>query len=288
MAWENGFFNSVNGDRLYNSEHMNTIFDGLITSGVYASVANKLAVQPNNGMVIQVATGRGWFSRHWVNNTSELLLTLEESDVVLSRYCAVVVRVDQSDSVRSATVALKYSDFASEPIKPTMTRSELINEYCLAYVYIKAGATEITASDIEDTRGNNELCGWVTGLIEQLSTTTLFTQWEALFKDWFNGLQDYLNTNTETMLVGALPTSLTVTLAPVDWSTTDSGTYTQTVDVLGMSDTKTVMVQPDSASVTKYSASELRCTAQGTNTLTFTAVSLPTEDINVNVIHMGV
>ena len=58
MAWTSGFFNSVNGDRLYNADQMSRIFEGLITDGVYESVANKLAVQPNSGMTIQIATGR--------------------------------------------------------------------------------------------------------------------------------------------------------------------------------------------------------------------------------------
>ena len=66
MAWTSGFFNSVNGDRLYNADQMSRLFEGLITDGVYASVGNKMAVQPNSGMTIQIATGRGWFGRHWV------------------------------------------------------------------------------------------------------------------------------------------------------------------------------------------------------------------------------
>ena len=63
MAWKSGFFNSVNGDRLYNADDMSKIFDGLITDGVYESVDDKLAVQPNSGMTIQIATGRGWFNK---------------------------------------------------------------------------------------------------------------------------------------------------------------------------------------------------------------------------------
>lgn len=287
MAWESGFFNSVNGDRLYNAQQMSAIFEGLITSGVYESVGNKMAVQPNEGMTIQIATGRGWFSKHWVSNDSEYLHTLEASDVLLNRYCAVCVRADDTESVRTAEPYFKYSEFASEPVKPTMERSELVNEYCLAYVYIRAGAEQITAADIEDTRGNNELCGWVTGLIEQLSTTTLFTQWQAIFSDWFNNLQDLVNSNTETMLVAAMPVSLNVTLKANGWTATDSG-YSQVVAVTGMNETKGVIVQPAYESDTNYSAAEIRCMAQGANELTFTAVSLPTEDIAVNVMHMGV
>lgn len=288
MAWTSGFFNSVNGDRLYNADQMSRIFEGLISDGVYASVGNKLAVQPNNGMTIQIASGRGWFGRHWVNNDSEYTLTVAESDVVLKRYVAVCIKVDDTDAVRDAVPYLKYGEFATSPVKPTMTRTETVKEYCLAYIYIKAGATAITAGDIEDTRADESLCGWVTGLIEQLSSATLFSQFTALFNDWFNGLQDIINENTEAMLVNALPTSVTVTLASGGWVSNGAGAYVQSVTVTNMNDTKSVMVAPNNDSLTSYSASEIRCTAQGTNTLEFTAITLPTGNVNVDVIHMGV
>lgn len=281
--WNSGFFNSVNGDRTYNADQMSAIFDGLITDGVYASVGNKLAVQPNSGMTIQIATGRGWFGRRWVENESEYLHTLEASDVLLNRYCAVCVRVDTTDGGRKAEPYFKYSEFATNPVKPSMTRTETIREYCLAYVLIRAGAESITAADIEDTRANEALCGWVTGLIEQLNSATLFTQFTAIFNDWFGGLQDLINANTEAMLVAALPQSVTVTLSPDNWAGNK-----QTVTVTGMNDTKSVIVQPAAASVTAYSAAEVKCTAQSTNALEFTVITAPTEAIEVNVLHMGV
>lgn len=285
--WTSGFFNSVNGDRTYNADQMSAIFEGLITDGVYYSVGNKMAVQPNNGMTIQIATGRGWFGKHWVNNDSEYTMTLEASDVLLNRYAAICIKVDDSDAVRAAVPYIKYSEYATTPVKPTMTRTENVKEYCLAYVYIKAGATVITASDIIDTRADESVCGWVAGLIEQLNSATLWKQWEALFTEWFNGLQNLINENTEAMLVNALPTSLTVTLKPEDW-VSESGVYKQNITVTGMTDTKSVLVNPTLTSASTYSASEVRCSGQSTNTLEFTAVSQPTEAINIDVLHLGV
>ena len=285
--WTSGFFNSVNGDRAYNAQQMSAIFEGLITDGVYASVGDKMVVRPNSGMTIQIGSGRGWFAKHWANNDSAFLITLEASDVTLNRYCAVCVRVDESDAVRDAKIYLKYSDYATAPVKPTMTRTETVKEYCLAYVYIKAGVSAITAADIEDTRGNNNLCGWVTGLIEQLNTATLFEQWQAIFNNWFADLQDLINENTETMLVGALPVTVTVTLTPANWVAED-GIYKQTAEVIGMNETKSVMVQPTNDSVTNYAAAEVKCVAQSDNALEFTAISKPTANIDVSVLHMGV
>lgn len=274
MAWEFGFFNSVNGDRVYNAQQMSSIFEGLITDGVYESVANKLAVQPNSGMTIQIASGRGWFNKHWVNNDTEYLMTLEASDVTLNRYAAICIRVDDTDAVRSAVPYIKYGSYATNPTKPVMTRTELIKEYCLAYVYIKAGASTITASDIEDTRANTELCGWVTGLIEQLNTTTLWSQWESLFTEWFNGLQDLINENTETMLVNAMPVNTTITIPVSKWVNN-----TATITVTGMTATKTVISETET---------DIKLTGQDANTLVFTADTVPTSEVTVKVVYMGV
>ena len=296
--WTSGFFNSVNGDRLYNADQMSHIFEGLITDGVYESVANKLAVQPNNGMTIQIATGRGWFNKRWVNNDSEYTMTVENSDVILNRYVAVVIKVDSTDAVRDAVPYLKYGEFATNPVKPTMTRTETVKEYCLAYIYVGAGVTEITGSVIEDTRADESLCGWVTGLITQISTATLFAQYDAIFNEfmtrettgfteWFTNLQDNVNEETETMLVNALPTSLTVTLTPSEW-TLSGNKYVQYVTVTNMNTTKSVMVSPNNETATEYAGSGISCTGQNINALEFTATTLPTTDIKVDVVHMGV
>lgn len=283
MAWTYGFFNSVNGDRLYNAQQMSEIFEGLITDGVYENVGNKMAVQPNNGMTIQIATGRGWFGKHWVNNDSEYTLTLSTSDVILNRYVAVCIKVDETDTVRSATPYLKYSEFASSPTKPAMTRTENVKEYCLAYIYQKAGATAITAGDIEDTRPNQALCGWVTGLIEQLSTATLFDQFTAIFYDWFENLTEKINENTETMLVGALPTSLVLDIPVSLWSG-----KTATINVSGMNETKTVLCSPADSTKEAYNTAGIKLTGQATGTLTFTCDTVPTGQVTVNIVHMGV
>lgn len=287
MAWENGFFNSVNGDRVYNAESMNKIFEGLITDGVYESVGDKLAVSPNSGMAIQIGTGRGWFNHHWVSNNSEYVITLNAADVVLNRYAAICIRVNENDDTRTAEPFVKYSDFATDPQRPTMERTAKVNEYCLAYVFIPAKATSISAANIEDTRGDEELCGWVTGLIEQLSTATLFTQWQALFTDWFMGLQDIIDENVEVTLVNALPKSLTVELTTTGW-TEAGGTYVQTVQIMGMNTTKSVIVQANSSTKDEYNASEVVASAQGANSMTFTATKLPSTNIMVDVLHMGV
>lgn len=284
--WTSGFFNSVNGDRLYNADQMSAIFNGLITDGVYMSVGDKLAVQPNSGITIQIASGRGWFAKRWVDNSTPHLLALESPDVTLNRWAAVCVRVDTTDAERKAEPYIKYSEYATTPVKPTMERTATVNEYCLAYVYLRAGATSVTAADITDTRADATVCGWVTGLIEQLDSTTLWTQWTELFNNWFSGLQDLINENTEAMLVAAMPVSAVVTLSVAGW-TADGDKFKQSVTVQGVNDTKTVLVTPDDASVEAYSEAEVLAVSQTANTVVFRANTKPTVELSVKVLHMG-
>lgn len=278
MAWTNGFHNSVNQDRMYNADQMSSIFNGLISDGVYQSVGKKLAVEPNEGLTIQINSGRGWFNGRWVNNSTPYLLTLAEADVTLNRYAAICVRGDNTDAVRATEPYVKYSEFATDPIKPEMERSENIKEYCLAYVFISAKATEILASDIEDTRQDKELCGWVTGVVDQITPDTLYTQFTALFNEWFSGIQDIIDTNVETMLVNALPKSVEVVVPESGW-TLDGGKYTQAVTVMNLNATKSVFVE---------SKEGLTAISQGVNTLVFSSLSLPDHDISIKVVHMGV
>lgn len=284
--WTHGFHNSVNGDRVYNANQMSAIFEGLITAGVYEAVGNKLAVQPNSGMTIQIATGRGWFNERWVNNDSPYLITLEASDVILNRYAAICVRGDNSTGVRSTQPYVKYSEFATTPVKPTMTRTTDVKEYCLAYVYIPAGATAITAANIEDTRQDSNLCGWVTGLVDQITPDTLYTQFTAQFNEWFSGLVDIIDENVETTLVNALPKALTVSIPTTAWTGSGSS-FTATATVTGMNTTKSVLVTPNNETLDAFSSNGLKATAQGTNSITFTATAKPTVAIKVDILHMG-
>ncbi len=289
--WTSGFFNSVNGDRVYSAEQMSRIFEGLITNGVYASVGNKLAVQPNSGMTIQINSGLGWFAHKWVRNEAEYLLTLEDADVLLNRYCAICVRVDTTTAERKAEPYLKYSDFATTPIKPTMERSDTVQEFCLAYVYIPAGTTTITGSMIEDTRSNKELCGWVTGLIEQIDATTLFQQFEAAFVEWFNSLGDYLDENVEAKLAADMltvkataPIKAIGTFDGLGWISQDDGTYTQVVTVEGVTADNDILVAPTDTYKDAYIDAGCEAIAQGENTVTFSADNPADIDMQVKVI----
>lgn len=212
MAITSGFFNSLNGDRTYNAEQMSEYFKGIISDGVVENVGGALQVLASSGMNVNVQTGRAYIDSRWLESDAVESITINPSHVTLKRYTAVVVRLDYSNRIMSITT--KDGIPATTPTKPSMTRNEQIYEICLAYVLVEAGATSISQSKITDTRANTNLCGWVTGVIKQVDTSTLFAQWEAAYNEnigemesWEDtqkaAFEEWLSTLTEQLTVGA-------------------------------------------------------------------------------------
>ena len=204
MAITYGYFNSVDGDRKYNADQMSEYFDGLVSNGVYESVGGALQVIAGTDMSVNVQTGRGIINCKWINNNAVLPLTITQAHAMLDRYTAVVMKLDITN--RLMTITTKDGTAASTPVKPTLQNDATGVELCLAWIYVNAGATTITQDKIEDARPSSD-CGWVTGLIEQVDTSTLFLQYRTAyenyyaemteeFDEWFSTLTDELNVNT--------------------------------------------------------------------------------------------
>ena len=194
MAITYGFFNAVKQsdgtyDRAYNSEQMSDMFEGLISDGVYESVGDALLVTAKNGMTVQVGTGRMVIDGKWLKNDAKMDITLAASHLTLNRWSAIVARLDNSNRV--ITLVEKAGTPATSPEKPAMTESQTIREKCLAYVYIAAGASSITQTNITDTRPDTSICGWVTGLIKQVDTSQLFLQWQTAYEEMYTQLQSW-------------------------------------------------------------------------------------------------
>lgn len=154
MSVSYGFYDSYNGDRVYNAEQFSSFYDGLINDGVYYSVGQRFHVSVNSGMNIYVDTGRAWFNHTWTFNNQKLSLTVSTADTVYSRIDAVIIEVNKQN--RTNSIKIKKGTAASSPARPTMTRSGSIYQYALAYITVPANAKSIAASNIVNVVGNVE------------------------------------------------------------------------------------------------------------------------------------
>lgn len=195
MAQKYGFFNSVDGDRKYDADDIGNYFLKLISDGVFATPATAMQVTAAGGMAVSVAAGWGFIKCKYINNTAAAQFTLAAADVVLNRIDRVVIRLDKDN--RTMSLAVKQGTAASTPTAPALTRqSSGIWELSLAQIYVGAGVTSITQANITDERANTSLCGYVTGLINQIDTTDLFAQYNNAFWTWFNNVQESVTSTT--------------------------------------------------------------------------------------------
>lgn len=177
MSITSGFFNSIGGDRKYNAEQMSAIFDGLINDGIYLSIGTAFVVEASTGNEIIVGKGRAWFNSTWVYNDAPLSMTLEESELILDRYDAVVIEINRSDAVREGTVKVIKGTPSREPVYPTLITTGDIHQYPLAYVYRTSNIETVTQADITNMVGS-EQTPFVTGIVETLELDVLLQQWQ--------------------------------------------------------------------------------------------------------------
>lgn len=197
MAIKYGFFDSVGGDRKYTADDISNYFLKLISNGVFATPATCMQVVESSGMTVNVSEGWGFIRCKYVHNTTFEALTLEPADIILNRIDRVVLRLDPAEASRNITIAVKTGTPAATAEPPALTRiSGGIYELSLAQIAVNAGVTVITQADITDERADTSVCGYVTGLIDQIDTTNLFAQFTAAFNDWFGNVQENVKATT--------------------------------------------------------------------------------------------
>lgn len=193
MAIKDYFFNAIKDastgvyDRVYNAQDVTNYLDKLVGNGVFPNPSTNLQVMADSGMGIIVKAGQGWIDGHKIINTADMPLTVADSEVLLNRIDRVIFYVDYSN--RNMGIEILQGTPATNPVAPTLTRTESRKEYCLATITINNQATSITQANITDTRADSTVCGWVQGLVQQADTATLFVQWETAYNQFFNQLQ---------------------------------------------------------------------------------------------------
>lgn len=192
MSLTSGFFDSFNEDRKYNSLQLSSIFDGIISDGVYATYGDYFLVSPVSGMGIKVGTGRAWLDHTWTLNDADYPLTVEDAEVVLKRIDTVVIEVDRSNSGRINRLRILKGTPASEPVAPTLTKTGTLKQYPLADILVKPNVTAIAAADITNRIGTADL-PWVAGIIDHVSAEELVQQWRTEFDTLLDTLRTMIS-----------------------------------------------------------------------------------------------
>lgn len=186
---ECGFFDSVNGDRLYTANDMNRPYKRIIANGVFATPSGTPStdlqvLSAGSGMGINVSPGDGLFAYKWFSNPSAIAITVPANSSAMPRIDSVLVQVDTRTSARVGSIVYRTGTPSSRPVAPKINTERGVVEYRLANINVAAGATVINQDAIADMRGSAE-CPWVTSLIRQVDTSQLFNQWQAAYARYY-------------------------------------------------------------------------------------------------------
>ena len=194
MTIKSGFFNSLNHDRVYDADDINSIFDGIITDGVFGNIGKRFAVTPGSGMSVNVGTGKARFHQIFVENDANLVLQIPQSDVLLNRIDAVVIRVDRTMSGRTGNIVVLKGMPSQNPIAPTLSNDNQIWDMPIAYINVKANVNKVNSSDIQYLVGRNTT-PLITAPMQTVNVESYVGKLEGQFSDWFSNLKDNLSTN---------------------------------------------------------------------------------------------
>ena len=194
MAFRCGFFTSVNGDRKYGVDDISKLLTNIVSEGVVADdkYSDGLQVQSYNGLDILVKKGCGLFFNKWCELDADMVFTVPTADVTNTRVDSIVIRIDISEDVRNGFLDYKVGD---SDTAPELINSNMVKEFRLANITVAPNATNISQSNIEDTRPSSE-CGFVTNLLQNSDITATYEQWQSQFEKWFNNVRETLASTT--------------------------------------------------------------------------------------------
>ena len=198
------FFNAIldpegNPDRAFDANDFSKYFGTLIKNGIFPNPSSNFQIQGDqNNMSVKAEAGLAWIEGHLAYDDSVFILNIDPADSTLDRIDRVVLRLDTLE--RCIKWVVKKGELSGRPVAKTLQRDADAYEIALADISINHGATKVTQTMITDLRMNTELCGWVTGSVTQIDTTTLFNQMEQWKADYIAKTNTWTSTQEQEFL----------------------------------------------------------------------------------------
>lgn len=226
-----GFYNSSNGDRMYNATHFGKIFDGVIQDGVFGAAPAPLNtmfnVEPNStpDLTAIINPGKAWLMHTWNTLDAKTSLTFKQAMANNKRTDVVALEVnsdytDLSGSeprtnriviVEGANVLITVDDSvpALAQVWNQNQTERRIWQYPLAYVtiygsdYNEYKANQIKSINIknrinvEGAQESDKYVTWtplVTGATMNMDLNNYLPDWQGLFQQLLTSDEAIFNT----------------------------------------------------------------------------------------------
>lgn len=180
--------NQMEDDRLYEAEVFRKYFAKFLSNGVYFGHyknlgENGMKVTLDSGLTIKVNKGCGIINGVDFELEEDTLFVLDRP-ASGERADMIVVRVDDTLAKRETQLYVKEGEGTTPA---ALQRDDNLYEICLAVVTVKS-TSNLTETDIIDTRLDKDLCGIVNSLIS--------VDGEELYQQF----KDYIDTVTENLV----------------------------------------------------------------------------------------
>lgn len=169
----------------------------LVSTGIIATPGDALQLMADTGMQIILRPGNCVVGNRLGRNKTAKVIPLAPADGELNRIDAVFCRYNRAG--RKMEYVVKQSTPATTPAVPELQNDADYKEIMVGYITIPKGATAVTQANITDTRPDSSVCGWVTGLVQQMDTSTLYNQLVAWAEEYKAGMEQEFGAWFESM-----------------------------------------------------------------------------------------
>lgn len=166
MSISYGFFNSNNGDRLYDAHDFNRLLEclwpakrGLMPQAEYYDESqHPFDIDSISGLDVTVCPGIAVVDSLWLYSDGFETLTLPAADVAFDRWDALVVKMDSNQMVRRNTLEI-YTGIPSEnPTKPTPSETSTVQYLVVWWIFRPRGSSTVTKSATTYEYNNSAIC----------------------------------------------------------------------------------------------------------------------------------
>lgn len=161
MAITSGFFNSNSGDRKYDAIQLSSIFDGIITDGIFRSIGTSMKVLASTGMTVVVGQGRAWFKHTWTLVDADIPIVIDAADAIFDRIDIIALDINTDSGVRANSIVVLKGTPASTPVAPTLAQAGTHWQYPLCHILVLKNATGIAQGNITNKVGTIS-CPYIT------------------------------------------------------------------------------------------------------------------------------
>lgn len=199
------FFDSTDGDRLYNGDDFRTWLCKFFTTGVFA---NELFVTDAGGMSVNIGAG-------YVNINGSIKFFDDDQVININpagskpRIDSVVIEWNAAE--KDIILKTMQGVESDNPVAHIPVRNDYVYQLVVAQINVRPGTTELRQSNITDTRFDRFLCGYVINTVEESNLSRVIESYSNFvtnfiidkfgeFDAWFEITKDLYSGDIETKL----------------------------------------------------------------------------------------